>query len=672
MRCDLRTLAVVLLPLTTLLPAQGGDDAAKLSCKVRHAEPAGENALLVQLTVANGGARFAEPAELQVTLGTERHRVRRVPQPEAGRRGRAVPPNGEQSYWLIVPTQGRPRGRPQLEVRVARALLHDGPALEAAPVSIGSIRHDHVTEGGSRYEVATLATENTLERAADVLLLARCTEPDRMRWLFPARVPPGRGEVTLEGLTPTLEWDRPSPRTLGVHVVAAEVVDWTAVFDAADAPVLAAFHDAWRAWRRWDEPPVGWGGRFRLRSTRDEGGKQVTTRMTGRFTIGASGEPAIEVTDAAGTEQRSPPRSTFALMFRDLRRPSLEELQRGAGLRPFDATRVVVPSDGRHQEPGDLFEVQDGRIVASTDSDWHERQKWTWTPEPLGDGYVIARRTFWQQALGEHIQEQRSHVLLPGGIVFPTRLWREERWGQLTTRYELVLDDLEPGARMASDVAPSGAAAVALRAVWDAVHAYPQARFDVPADVDVEHRNTDGVWAGVPRVRGKLRLLGVRGFSMPQRMWRECEFEAQGQDLSAGTRAALENAVADRLGLWRGRDLAGRAPFDVAFRGATVRKTAPGTFAIDGGSVERLVAVDGVPHEVRFAGGRHSFYEWQAVGAARVVGEVRSGGETLTARWRKVGHGVLFPSELRFEKVFGDDWGPETLRFTNVRVTPSD
>lgn len=674
MRSHCTAVVATLLVSAALLPAQGrpAPEEAELSCKVRRVEPSGEHALLVQVAVKSTAERFAEPAELLVTLGEVEHRVRRLPQPEAGRRGRAVPPRGEQSYWLIVPAQGRPRGRPRLDVRVVRALFHDGPALEAAPVTIGAIRHEHVSETGMRYEVSRLATENSLDRPVDVLLLARCAKPENVRWLFPVRVPPGRGEVVLDGLAPTLDWEPASARTLGVRIAQAEVVDWTASFDVPDAPVLAEFENAWRAWRRWDAPPVGVGGRFRLRTSRTESGKEVTSRMAGRFTIGPGGEPSLEVVDVAGTDDRTPPRAPFALALRDLRRPSLAELRAHKTPRPFDATRVSITGTGEREEFGDLFEVRDGRIVASGPADMHAQAKWTWTLEPLGAGYVVARRTFWQQALGEHITELREHVLLPGGVVFPTRLVRDERYGELTTRYELVLHDLESNAPVASDAPPTGAAADALRAAWDAVHAYPDARFDVTADIEVEHRNTDGVWAGVQRVRGKLRLGGFRGFTMHDRGWRECTFEAQGKDLSAATRAALENAVDDRLGLWRGRDLAGRAPFDVAFRGATVRETSPGTFTVEGGAVDRLVVEGGVPCEVRFVGGRHSFYRWQKVGAAFVVAEVRSGGETLTARFRDAGHGVLFPTELRFEKVFGADWGPETLKFTNVRVTPSE
>jgi hypothetical protein len=661
---------LALLPLAAPIAAQAEGSLDRLSCRVRQIEPADDWTLLVRVEVENRNAVTAEVAEFVVRTPDGERRVRRFPYPEAGRHGRGAPARGAQDYWLRVRLPDSRAPRLRVEVGIGAAVFHDRPVPDAPPVTLGRIEHRDVEEGGHRFQIATIETHNALDRPVDALLLVRLRKPQDSRWLCPVHIEPGDGEVTIDGLRTEMVWESATSKLFGLELRSAEVVDWTGVQPVTDAPIVDAFAAAWTAWRRWESPPAGLGGRFRLRQRTVQDGQGVTSeiRKAGRFTILADGSARVEVETVEGTADRRPPTSTFELAFRDLLRPSFDQLRADPGVEAFDGRRVRLPRGRERPEYGNVFEVDDGRIVGATVDDGVDRLRWAHEIQALGAGYVVSGRRLWQKALGEHLIEQRAYTTVADGVVVPTRLARMETYGGLFNEYELLLADFGFGAGAdLTPAAPDGPSTAALRALWDGPGRHPDEPVDLVAHLEVDHRNTDGVWAGVRKVSGTLRIRGYRGFRMGDSGWDEVEFEPDDAALSPNVRAALHSAVYDRLILWAGRDLAGRAAFDRVFRGASITETAPGTFAIEGGGASRAVAQDGVLREVDFVGGRALRATWRKVGDHLVPARVQNGDEVLEARWRDVG-GVPFPSRLRFERVFGADWGPETLEFSKVRI----
>src|SRR5690606_2768273 len=99
------------------------------------------------------------------------------------------------------------------------------------------------------------------------------------------------------------------------------------------------------------------------------------------------------------------------------------------------------------------------------------------------------------------------------------------------------------------------------------------------------------------------------------------------------------------------------------------RPGAAGVYDVTNGPCARL----------RIEGGR--VVEWDApsllggtigyerVGGTWIASSLTRGDARVTARFQAVGEGRLVPVEMRFERVFGPDWGPETVTLTDLRLS---
>jgi hypothetical protein len=67
-------------------------------------------------------------------------------------------------------------------------------------------------------------------------------------------------------------------------------------------------------------------------------------------------------------------------------------------------------------------------------------------------------------------------------------------------------------------------------------------------------------------------------------------------------------------------------------------------------------------------GGSRRTLELTRLGKALVPTTIATDGETIRAVWTDLGDGWAYPKELVFERVFGPDWGPETIRLTKLAV----
>ena len=193
------------------------------------------------------------------------------------------------------------------------------------------------------------------------------------------------------------------------------------------------------------------------------------------------------------------------------------------------------------------------------------------------------------------------------------------------------------------------------------------------AAVEVTTPRIDLVWQGRREVKGKLEMTGIG------RRMQSIHFEFAG-GASPEVEMALAGAFRDRLWMWYGRDFNDREPFERYFAGATIHAAdAKGTFHVenalvvevrtDGKLVRGLALADGTAdrfeHEV--IGGRPVMTRYESdVGGPKAKSQDRWT-EVMTLKFTPVGE-WLVPSQMKFEHIFGREWGPEVIVLKDVRV----
>ena len=143
---------------------------------------------------------------------------------------------------------------------------------------------------------------------------------------------------------------------------------------------------------------------------------------------------------------------------------------------------------------------------------------------------------------------------------------------------------------------------------------------------------------------------------------------------------SLVGVFRDRLLMWYGRDLDDRPAFDEFFGGATIdAPAADGSFRIANSSIARVLTEGGLVRGWVYPDGSKRTYTWQNFEGRMAVTKIETTlgvatgksrdawTETVTITLAKVGEHLL-PAKLQFEKVFGRDWGPETLTFKGLKL----
>lgn len=664
-------------------------DVADLSCKVARLT-SDRDTFVLEVDVRNRGRITAEPLVFEVTARPNGRRkdetaltIARARMPWAFRAGRPVPAGRTTRYHLYGSIWELPK---RLEVSVTRASFFTGsltpePDDDQPPVQVGGITQDTLAGAAGTVPVSRIALHNTLPRPVDVLLRARFSRPRDAVGLITASL--GAGEertVPVESFVGSIEWMKWGQAS-GAKVEEVELVDWCQQFPQDEAKARQALLDAYVNWVRW-EAPTAVRGAFAIRATRDG----VRRQGKGMFTLSKSGK--VEIDWDGPQPEGVAIGSTLRDAFRNLQRPSVAELtaQNRFARMADDLVAVAGPgwrqlsTDAQKRIQGDaergilvdlgddggmqMFRITDGRLCASGWSLSGNFEEWTLEDHPRG--YLVT-----------------SHRPNDGAQVFswtyddvdgvPVTSGYREVWKDATGAViheielelpKLELDSADPSA--GEPAPPRGPGLAALRAVWDATWAYPAEPVTLKARFDIETPATDGVWVGQKHVTGSVTIGGFRGYRVRGERWATVDIEID-DELPATSHGSLRDAVRDRLGLWAGRDVAGRGDFDDAFAGATIGAERRGAFPIDGGPYRAVEVKKGLIAGFDLGGGTERSFHYDLVGGHPVPTRIVTGDEELLATWRVV-DGYLVPVEFEFRRVFGRDWGPEVIELSDVRI----
>jgi hypothetical protein len=688
-------LAPALAALTFALASPAGHaqspppETDALDCRILRVEAESYGFARVTVEVRNDADRAIEPLVFRFTLprpsrGADRptRDIARCRLPHVARRGRPVPPHGQETYWLQIGAYDAKEleKRGALDVEVVTAVTVAGDPLPEPPLEIGPIEATQApTFQGGDVPASTLSVRNPLDVTVDVIVRGRFSQPRDLDAYFGMRLPPG---ATTGFLVSELPADLTFELTEFAHkptkLEAIDVVDWCAVETPDAGAVGELVADAYRAWVRWPEPRPSIAGRFALASTAMNGDKTIESRVEGRFRLGRNGDVHVDVAEAKkarAIEQR------IRRAFAEVLRPGLDELL--ADNRIELVTPDTVAIDGRGffgdrpsaPEHAPCYTIADGRI--RSDGQRASLGHTTWRTLPLAGGWVVARRSVpndqWSEQFSWTVLEglpmpmsHQSTLLMPGS-------------GELMSDHLLTFSDLQIVQDEGAEIrpAPSGPGVELLRSAWQRVYRYPERGLAVEARIAVKTPGTDLVWGGVDDVDGSIAFTTRRGLSDVDSL----RFTPS-RAATPRLRTVWSGAIHDRFVMWAGRDFNARRDFDDVFRGASIGTPDDrGVARIEGGPWREALIEDGLVTACRLTDGRLRRIGYTKVGddlvATEVETEARPGerGERLTARY-SVAHAAdgtrwLLPTHLRFERVFGDDWGPETIALRRVEGQPA-
>lgn len=659
-------------------PAPAAEPSEPLSCRLLRVEPVAkeiEGAILA-VEVRNGGARAAEPIRFTVApKGAAREgpiEVRRVDDPVAGRAGRVVPPGGAVTYLLSVPRAARALAG--AAVRVTGASFPAGTGVAKPPVVVEGIDcAQEPDEAGVPVWRTTARLRNLLDRPVDALFLARLREPPGARVLVARRLGPRESVAWVFREAPLLLHELRSPRLTGVAARSLELVDWSVIAGDGRAEGEALLRGAWENWARWEEPFPAPRGRFRFRSIAGGAAGAPPSAVSGAFSLDAGGLVTIVPESPVDPTLGDAVRRAIGEAFADLRRPAAEAAvaaARPALVEEGAVARVLceAPPSGE-RGPAQVFRIEQGMLRGWEAPDAPRSIFERWTLEAAGARFLVTGRDLFQEAVlrGERPCDRvRFRYGDVDGRIVPLSYARAASYAggapdETTVEFDAISFDEGAVPALPVEAPPE------VRAAWEDPYRHPAAPVDFAARFVAENAGTDAVWAGARRASGRLRLDGFAGFGNFLRS----EVEVEGS-WPEETRRAIAAALIDRLLLWARRDFSARAPFEIAFRGASVapREGAAGVYEVTNGPCATIVLRDGRIESLdapSLLGGRLGF---ETVGASLVHASLERGPARMTGRLADVGGGWILPVEMRFERIFDAAWGPERILLSEARITP--
>jgi hypothetical protein len=676
----MKLLLIVLAPALAASGAPqsaGFDDGAltSLSARVVGTDPVAKSvaSAIVRVSVQNDGGAPAEPLVFRFQPAGRKDppaplTVRRVDAPHYGRAGRTIAPGKRLEYQVLVPLEEKLAKTAAVEVQAASfpraAASLENPVRILASELVRAVDRDlGRTTKRTRIELA-----NAAPYELDVVLRARFASPLKAESLIEVRLPANaRHAVVIDEL--------PTERGRGyseAEIVDLEVVDWCAIVTRGEDLARALFTAAWDAWYRLPDDVPGLRGSFTYRF--QEGARGVAA--AGAFHLSRDG--AVRVDPPADPAVAGALRDAF----RDVCRPTAEKALDGLALELFE---LGGPErDGRARasilrlDRAPFLEctteaflgIVDGRIAWSSVSRAPLPRE-LWTTRAV-DEAERAESASWVAAYVEHraafqatpVDTRRTRYERVGALLVPVDYRTTsalEAFPDSAKSMHLALSDVSIGTVLAP-APPTGDLADALRAAWDAPYRYPDPPRTLAGRYAIETPATDGVWHGQRKVQGAFRLVGFRG-----RTWDRAEVTVEGRGLTAEMQSMLADAVEDRFHLFAHRDFAGRSPFDGAFAGATLAGT-PDRVEVEFAAFTSIEIQGGLPTVLERPGGSRRTLELTRLGKALVPTTIATDGETIRATWADLGDGWAYPKELVFERVFGPDWGPETIRLTKLAV----
>lgn len=674
----------ILLGLTLGCAAQaptfGTGDLDALTCKVISLEPTSEGWQTLAVEVGNRGALAAEPLEFAITLHERKvdpprtETFRRVTLPMIARHGRPAPANGRQTYLLTTALPGK---KGAFDVRVTTASWYADGDLPKPELRISTPTSVQRTSLAGSFPVTEVTFTNPFDRDLDVLCLVTLTQPVDVVDLMGFRLP-------AKATTPFVIATRPGPRCFldrdeapgcAMKATALRVVDWSLVGEVAADAGEKLLQPAYDAWYRWPTP-AELTGRFAFTERRLRLNSQTEydeSAVTGRYTVPADGAIRIDV--------ESGNNAAVALLleesFAQVRRPDFAALRQKNQLVAITPDRVEIRGPGWRAGSGAHVAAAGGKVGDSEDlqtvgeqiasSGRGDDARELWHRQDRGRQWLVHRRTSssadWTFAYTEL-----------GGLVLPMVCTFTQLLGG-TNPYSLAeLRLTEPTLSGRDPVRPQppiGDGAAALRAAWDAAWHLPTTAIAWRADFEVTTGKGEDIWRGQKKFAGTLQATGI-GRNLREL---QCTF---GGKLAPEMQTHLAAALADRFNIWWLRDPNDRPPFDEFFAGSTIgAMAAGGTFAVEHGPVTTVSVGDGLVRGWRTRFGLEHRFHYQPIAGQPVVTKVtieHTGAksperwtETVLIGFQQVGESLL-PASLRFERIYGKDWGPETINLTNLRL----
>lgn len=660
-------------------------DAAALECRVV-AVAAGRYGTRLTVDVHNRGTVMAEPLEFTIEVADKatkqprRELYQRVTLPFVGRYGRPAGPGDKQTYFVPTSLPGK---RGEHTVRVRTASFYDDGAVAEPRLAFGKPTQVQRESLAGRFPVTEVEVDNPLDRDLDALVLVTLQQPtdvvelmalrvgakQRRRWIVsgPAGSRPYLDEAAVAG---------------PVKATSFRLVDWSLVAPPDPAAAAELLRPAYERWYRWPEGTPELSGRFvyRERTTRSDGKGHDVATTAGRFSLPPAGAPVVQRDDGAADVA-----SLLAQAFAPVRRPDFAALVAKNELVLLAPDRVAVRGAGWSAERvggamqygaagsagagGDDYwvGVAGDRIVADGVGDTAPQP---WLLVPRGNDWLVTRvgsdqvvyQIGWTEVDGRAVPNAWSVTNRIAGAVFSSY------------QFEFAELAFAPGSRLDPPL-PTGDGAAALRAIWDASYRLPASPLEITADFEVTQPGRDLLWHGRTKLKGKLRLVGIGRSTRSL----QCDFADKADPAIAHDLAFM---VRDRLLIWFGRDLNARLPFDATFAGCTIHgQAADGSFAIDGGSIARVAVANGAIRSWRERSGGEVRFRWQQLGGRLVMTrferDVELGGSVAGARWTEVvavelapAGDVLLPARIELQRIFGPDFGVETITLKNVVVKP--
>ncbi|MBK8101240.1 MAG: hypothetical protein IPK26_29515 [Planctomycetes bacterium] len=671
-----------LVVVAAALPAQQVEFTtgrlADLSCRVTLATSPYAGTVLLEVEVRNQGGVTAEPTVFTCTTGIagEVHRVERCPLPHGNRVGRGVGAGSQRTCYLQIETAAAPRS---VKVELTSATFHRNAPLEDPPVLLGKLRQDAVVHGGLRHAATLVEIKSIVPEPVDVILRATYAEPDVSKGLLAIRLAPAEVREFAFSRRPLRLGFGDHPGTDGVKITALEVLDWTLVKDGASGPGagaagMAPFLQAYERWVRWTEPWPSGEGTFiatYLRSDRADGRADV---IGGTFLLKDVAPPILDQQGNPDLKAREAVEAAVDAAFADLRRMSPAELQQRHQLSVADTARFLLEGPGWEGLFGKLCDVADGRIVRVAPADRATSAWQTWQLQPEGNGYlVVGRETFEVENGRTPIAVERRAYARQGRWLVPAHYRLETRRGSFREMVEVTFRCgplRQRGEQPAGP--PQGLGIDEVRKAWQNGYAWSKDPVPLRARFEIKTPGTDLIWQGEKRLIGSLHLGEFTGMRQDGTGWRSCTPVVEKKGIGPELQARLAQAIEDRLRLLAWRDFAGRLPFEVAFAGARMLPAdgRAGTWTVTNCEFEEVEVKDGLIVRLRQAGGQDRRIDWQKLDGTMLPVRVTQGEAKVSITWKRVEGACFLPTDVRFEGLFGKQWGPETLRLSELSIRP--
>lgn len=646
-----------------------------ISCKVVRNSAAIGGGSLVQVEVDNAGELTVEPATIHVLTETgaapplpetKIWSTDRIPSPATHCRGRGVPPGESRRYWVQI--RADRKALSNATARVASAIFYIGSTLEQPPIRIGEPTQREASIGAGSAETTVVPVENLTENVVNLVCRARYTAPRRGEGLVTLQLRPGElTDWTIATVPEHLSWDTQDP-PIPVKITKLEPLDWTLRVTDADTLVEDAVELAMRRLAPLHDARPRFSGRFvaRLRLVKKEDTELHEIR--GSFEAVGTSSPRISVEGVPDRKDQDSVVYALRRAFEFLRRPKTKTALRYAEITPISGrggTREVKwEGHGWSDKPSEFVHIDSNRFVAFGSRN-KNGLRWTLRRSPHGD-LLHAREEFVRGKL-EAIDSISYGVR--GATVFPVTSYSVVDNFLGHRALALRLEDVRTPDRKQKADRPGGRDAEIVRIAWDSAYSYPlhpatfSARFDLRTDPEARR------WLGRDRIKGKVNLVGFRGFRSDGSGWSDASITIDDRDLTEMEQARLAHSVETLLHDWALVDPAGRAPFDDEFAGATVQASSlrSGTFSVSNGAFAEVEIEQGRIVSLSNPHGTPRRIRWNENPKRPVAVLIRSGTERVEVRdWHEKGDWIV-PSTIEFEARGSGEAG-ESLELRQIRI----